>query len=231
MVGADDADVGDPVADDGEDLVGVGDFAGDDEAAVFLAFVDDLGGDEVAALEVVGGGLGDAQDHFGFVGVEPDAVFGLQHGLVVRLAGEGGGGDAEGLDFAVGVGFELALIDRRQIPHARVVDQFVGLGVGVAFDAAVFLIAEGDEPVVFDGLFQLGEEQVFALQLFVLMAFDEQRAFQVVAQQLLHKLRIERAKQTRHPRQTRKLRDVLAVEFAKVDGFEAVMTVCVFFQL
>lgn len=63
-----------------------------------------------------------------------------------------------------------------QVPNATVVDEFVGLNLSVAFRAFVFEVVKRNASVLRDGGFNLAKHAFFAAQVFVVVAFDEQRA-------------------------------------------------------
>ncbi len=117
----------------GQILLAVGDFAANDEAAVFELFFDGLCADEFAALKVACGFFGHFDDNFTFLGVEPDAVFvlqGLQH---VGIGFKGRAMLQQAGDLADSKGFEPLLVGRGQIPNATVVEQFARLHGFVQF--------------------------------------------------------------------------------------------------
>lgn len=71
---------------------------------------------------------------------------------------------------------ELASVFACQIPDATVVDELVGFDGAVAFATFKFEVIKPDALVVADGLFNLTEQSFFAAQVFVVIAFNQQRA-------------------------------------------------------
>ena len=107
---ADDAHMGNPIAHDGQNLVGVSELAGDDEPAVFEFFVDALLGDELAPPEVRGGCGSNGEDGFGLFFVQPDAVFLVEQVEHLLTGSEVLGQWGDGLHLAQGIGFDDAFI-------------------------------------------------------------------------------------------------------------------------
>lgn len=220
--------MGQPVAHDGQDLVGVGHLAADDEAAIFELFFDDLCADEFAALKVACCFFGHFDDDFAFLGVEPDAVFvlqGLQHvGIghkVLALR-------QQAADLAKGKRFEPRVVHSGQVPNTAVVDQFVGLHgfvqlgrLGLATQG--FGVFKADGLVRQDGLLQGFEQGLFATVVFKLVTFDKPGAVHTAVEQVFEKVGAERRKQVLHPGQAGKAFEVFEAELAQVTGFEVVV--------
>lgn len=170
--GADDADVGYPVADDGDDFERAGVFAGEQEAAVFEFAYGFLVGQQGAAFEVGGGfGVG-ADDDFAEVAAVVEAVGFVDAAGGVLVGQEGFGLLFEVFDLGEAVGFLFALVEADEVPDAVFVEQAVGFdAVAFALAAACFGVVEAEDVALGDGLGDEVEFGGFVADVFVLEAF------------------------------------------------------------
>ena len=226
--GADDVDVGNPVPHDGQDLVGVGDGAGHDEAAVRQRFLDLLAADEFAPLKVARCGLRHFEHHFGLVQVQPDAVFLVQlfhHG---RVGGEGVWRHQQPADLAEGIGLELACVHGRQVPDAVLVYQPVGLRAFHHLGAFGFAVFEADGAGLLNGIFELLEQGFLAIQLFVVVAPHQQGVLDAAVQDVTQELGAQPGVQALQPSQAGEALHVGHAQGAQAQAVDGVAAVLLF---
>ena len=150
-----DAQVGHPVAHDGQQLLRVVDAGGNQQAAVGV-LLRALPGQQRALLEVAGDGGSGAQFDGEGVGGEPDVALAGEVVQMTTLAAEGGGvDDLQGADGGEAEDFELlaAFFQGGEIPDAVFVDELIGVRV-----ARFVAVGKAAGVTVLYGALQFGED-------------------------------------------------------------------------
>lgn len=206
-----------PVPHQRQDLVLVADAAGDDQAAVFQFLVDDLQRQQFAALEVVGGLGGDAEQDFGFFLAEPDVVVfvdlpvDIGAGFEVRIA------HVQLADAAQREGFERAGFGGGEVPDALAVDEAIGFQL-----AALVGVAERAAAMGADGLVELAEGLVVRLERLVVMTAHEEAALAQGVEQGDEEACAALREQILHADEPGEIFQVAGAELAAVFGHKAV---------
>lgn len=216
-----------PVTDDGENLVGVGEFTGDEQTAVFEFLFDDLLGNQLAAFEIGGDPWANGEDDFDLFFVEPDTVFPVEQYLERFVRGVGGFQNFQSADFAEGIGFGLTVITGGEIPDAIVVNQTVG-GDFNGFACIVLLVSKAHQAAFTDGVAQVLEFLFAVLDVLVGRAVNVEGFGQALIEEFTEELGIQSGEQSIQPRQRREVFHVAEAEFSEIGGFQGKETIISF---